>query len=116
MPENNGEVLGLSFKISDNLEYQVGQDDIVTVLEKQDHKVQKFFRRLRFRIPEYKKIELDAYGSYVFLQLDGKRTVKEIGENLEAKFGDEVNPLYERLLLFLNHVDVNCHYIEKTNG
>ena len=113
MLTNNEEVLSLIFKISDRLEYRVKADGIVTILEKQDHKIQRFFRKLRFRIPEYKKTDLDAYGSYAFLQIDGSRTVKEIGENLEAKFGDQVHPLYERLLLFLNHIDVNCHYIEK---
>ncbi|MCT8978488.1 PqqD family protein [Clostridium sp. CX1] len=115
MPNSNEEVLNIIFKISDNLEYEVDKDNIVTILEKQDHKVQNFFRKLKFRIPEYKKITLDEYGSYVFLQIDGKKTVKDIGENLEAKYGEEANPLYERLLLFLNHIDVNCHYIEKTN-
>lgn len=116
MLTNNDEVLNLIFKISDHLEYQVRQDGIVTIMEKQDHKIQRFFRKLRFRIPEYKKIDMDAYGSYVFLQIDGNRAVKEIGENLDAQYGDQVHPLYERLLLFLNHIQVNCHYIEKTNG
>ncbi|MCG4734910.1 PqqD family peptide modification chaperone, partial [Casaltella massiliensis] len=27
--------------------------------------------------------------------------------------GEESHPLYERLLLFQNHIEVNCHYIEK---
>jgi len=115
MPSNNEEVLNLIFKISDSLEYEVSTENIVTILEKQDHKIQKFCRRLKFRIPEYKKTSLDEYGSYIFLQIDGRKTVKDIGENLEAKYGDKVHPLYERLLLFLNHIEVNCHYIEKTN-
>jgi hypothetical protein len=115
MPNNNEEVLNIIFKICDNLEYEVDEDNIVTILEKQDHKIQKFFRKIKFRIPEYKKITLDEYASYVFLQIDGKKTVQAIGENLEAKYGDKAHPLYERLLLFLNHINVNCHYIEKTN-
>ncbi len=115
MPDNSKEILNIIFKISDNLEYEIDRDNIVTILEKQDHKIQKFFRKLKFRIPEYKKISLDAYGSFVFLQIDGKKTVKDIGENLEAKRGGEVYPLYERLFIFLNHINVNCHYIEKVN-
>jgi len=115
MPSNNQEVLSIIFKISDGLEYEVSTDNIVTILEKQDHKVQKLFRKLKFRIPEYKKTSLDEYGSYAFLLIDGRKTVKDIGEDLEAKFGDKAHPLYERLLLFLNHIEVNCHYIEKIN-
>lgn len=115
MPSNNQEVLSIIYKIADGLEYSLSEDNIVTILEKQDHKIQKFFRKLKFRIPEYKKTSLDEYGSYVFLLIDGRKTVKDIGEGLEAKFGDKAYPLYERLLLFLNHIEVNCRYIEKIN-
>jgi hypothetical protein len=115
MLSNNEDVLNIIYKISDSFQYEVGIDNIVTMLEKQDHKIQRFFRKLKFRIPEYKKTSLDEYGSCVFLQIDGKKTVKDIGENLAVEYGDKVQPLYERLLLFLNHIDVNCKYIEKTN-
>lgn len=115
MLNNNEDVLNITYKISDNIQYEVSIDNIVTILEKQDHKFQRFFRKLKFRIPEYRKMSLDEYGSCVFLQVDGKKTIKDIGENLEVKYGDKVQPLYERLLLFLNHIDVNCKYIEKIN-
>lgn len=111
--KNNEEVLNLVFKKSENIEYEVSADGIVTILEKQNHKVQNFFRKLKFKIPMYKKMELDEYGSFIFLQIDGKKNVEELGIKLEEKYGEESHPLYKRLLLFLNHIDVNCHYIEK---
>jgi hypothetical protein len=115
MLNNNEDVLNIIYKISDNIEYEVDEEGVVTIMIKQDHKVQNFFRKLKFRIPEYRKLSLDEYGSWIFLQIDGKKSVKDIGEILEAKYGDAVHPLYERLLLFLNHIDANCHYIEKIN-
>lgn len=111
---NNEDALKLVFKISDSIEYEV-DDKIVTVLEKQDHPIQKFFRKLKFRIPLYKKIKLDEYGSFVFLQIDGEKTVEEIGKNLEEEYGESTHPLYERLLMYLNHIHVNCNYIERIN-
>ena len=111
--KDNEEILNLKFRICDNLNYKIDDNGIVTVLEKQDHKIQKFFRKLKFKIPLYKEITLDEISSEVFTQIDGIKTVKEIGEYLEVKFGDKVNPLYERLLVFLNHIYVNCNYIEK---
>lgn len=111
--KDNEEILNLKFRICDNLNYKIEDNGIVTVLEKQDHKIQKFFRKLKFKIPLYKEITLDEISSEVFTQIDGIKTVKEIGECLEVKFGDKVNPLYERLLVFLNHIYVNCNYIEK---
>jgi hypothetical protein len=110
---NNDEVLGIVFKISDNIEYEVNKEGIVTIAQKQNHKIQNFFRKLKVKIPMYKKVELDKYSSAVFLQIDGKQTVKEIGEYLELKYGEECYPLYERLLMFLNHIEVNCNYIER---
>jgi mannose-6-phosphate isomerase class I len=115
MINSNEDVLNIIYKISEKIEYEVDKDNIVTVLEKQEHKVQNFFRKLKFKIPEYKKTSLDEYGSCIFLLIDGKKTVKDIGESLEVKFGEKVHPLYERLLLFLNHIEVNCNYIEKIN-
>ena len=111
--KDNEEILNLKFRICDSINYKIDDNGIVTVLEKQDHKIQKFFRKLRFKIPLYKEITLDEISSEVFTQIDGIKTVKEIGEYLEVKFGDKVNPLYERLLVFLNHIYVNCNYIEK---
>lgn len=111
--KDNEEILNLKFRICDSINYKIDDNGIVTVLEKQDHKIQKFFRKLRFKIPLYKEITLDEISSEVFTQIDGIKTVKEIGEYLEVKFGDKVNPLYERLLVFLNHIYINCNYIEK---
>ena len=111
--KSNTEVLNIVYKICDCLEFEVNNNGIVSILEKQDHKIQNFLRKMKFSIPEYRKIELDEYCSTVFLLIDGNKTVKEIGKSLDEKFGNKVHPLYERLLMFLNHIDVNCKYIEK---
>lgn len=113
---NNDEILGIVFKISNSIEYEVSNEGIVTISEKQNHRIQNFFRKLKVKIPMYKKIELDKYSSTVFLQVDGKQTVKEIGEYLELKYGEGCHPLYERLLMFLNHIEVNCNYIERIDA
>lgn len=110
---SHDEILDIVFTIDDKLQYEVNEDGIVTVLQKQNHWMQKFFRKLKVKIPMYKKVSFDKYGSYVFLEIDGKKTVKEIGASLERKYGIDTHPLYERLLLFLNHIEVNCKYINK---
>ena len=113
--KNNEEVLNIVYKISGDLKFEVNDKGLVVVYHKQDYKIQNFLRKLKLNIPEYKKIELDEFCSTVFLLIDGKKNVKEIGEILDKKFGDKVHPLYERLLIFLNHIDANCKYIEKIN-
>lgn len=111
---NNEEVLNIVFKIEDTIEYEI-EDGIVTVLQKQNHAIQNFLRKLKIKIPLYKRTKLDKYGSFIFLQIDGEKTVEEIGKNLEAEYGEDTHPLYERLLMYLNHIHVNCNYIERVN-
>ena len=111
--KNNEDILNLVFKKNENIEYEINDRGIVIIKEKQNHKIQQFFRKLKFKIPLYKNIELDEYGSFIFKNIDGVKTVKELGEILELKYGEDCYPLYERLLLFLNHIEINCNYIER---
>ncbi|GKZ01830.1 hypothetical protein [Paraclostridium bifermentans] len=90
--KNNEEVLNLVFKKSENIEYEVSSDGIVTILEKQDHKVQNFFRKLKFKIPMYKKMELDEYGSFIFLQIDGKKKCRRIRNKITRKVWRKITP------------------------
>lgn len=106
--------LNIVFKKCDTIQYEIDENGIVTLLERQDHIIQRIFRKLKVKIPMYKRITFDEYSSEVFNQIDGNKTVKEIGEKLKEKYGDNVEPLYERLLVFLNHIYINCKYIEIT--
>jgi hypothetical protein len=45
--------------------------------------------------------DLDQFGSFVWEAIDGGKTVEAIGALLRARFGAEVEPVYERLGLFL---------------
>ena len=41
-----------------------------------------------------------------------KRTVKEIGENLGSAIEEANNKLYDRLLIYLHHLEKNEKYID----
>ncbi|NIM58729.1 MAG: PqqD family peptide modification chaperone [Candidatus Aminicenantes bacterium] len=58
----------------------------------------------------YFKIKLDHVGSFTWEHCDGVLRVKEIANNLKNKFGDDVEPLYDRLALFLQSLEKN-HFI-----
>ena len=58
--------------------------------------------QLFFRRPKVSYIELDVFGSFIWKQIDGKKDVYEIGKLVKAKFGQEAEPLYERLTEFLH--------------
>ena len=113
--ETNEDVLNIVYKKNSGFIYEADENGIVTVLQEQNHWIQRFFRKIGFRIPKYKRVELDKFGSFIMNQVDGEKTVEEIGVLLSNEFGEEANPLYERLLLFLNYIDVDCNYIEKNS-
>lgn len=55
----------------------------------------------RLKLKETFNINLDEYGTAVWRLIDGKLTVKEIGEILKTQFDADVEPLYPRLAAFL---------------
>ncbi len=60
----------------------------------------------RLRHPYY-KVKLDSVGSFVWERCDGKLTVQEVADDMKAKFGEQVEPLYDRLNLFLQSLEKN---------
>ena len=58
---------------------------------------QKFFKKQKISY-----IHLDEMGSFVWPYLDGNKTLVEIGKLVEEKFGENANPLYERLSKYMS--------------
>lgn len=113
MSKNKGKSLDLSqivYQKTDTL-FEV-KHGVVTIIRLQDHWIQRFLRKLKLKIPKQTKLELDAYGSFVFLQIDGKKDVYQIGQLILEKFDDE-EMLYERLLVYLNHLEKNEKIVEQ---
>ena len=50
--------------------------------------------------PRITYIHLDENGSFVWPLIDGKRTVMDIAQLVDAHFGEKAKPLYERLVKF----------------
>ncbi len=65
----------------------------------------------RLRRPHY-KIKLDSIGSFAWELCDGNRSVKELAECMSQEFGETVEPIYDRLTLFLQSLEKNrfIHY------
>ncbi len=59
------------------------------------------FVRIFINTPKVTKIDLDRYGSKVWLEIDGKKNIYQIGKNLKNNFKDEIEPLYERLAEYM---------------
>ena len=111
MKKDNPNHLDQVYVHSEKFPYECDENGIVTVLEPQEHLIQRAFRKIGAKIPKYKKMELDEYGSFVYLQIDGEKTVREIGEALKQKHKGAGDQLYERLCKYLEALDGQFHYI-----
>ena len=67
---------------------------------------QKIFKR-----PRYSFIKLDEYGSCVWQQIDGQKTIYEIGQILKESHKGASNQLYERLSTFFGILERNKYII-----
>ncbi len=67
-----------------------------------------FFNRLAQKLfgkPETTYVHLDELGSFVWQLMDGNKDIIELGKAVEKRFGDEAQPLYERLAKYFQILD-----------
>lgn len=60
--------------------------------------------RKRLKNPDY-RVHLDNFGSHVWQLCNGENRVRNIGTSLQEKFGDTIEPVYDRLALFLTQLE-----------
>lgn len=90
-----------------NIKWDINDQGLVVLLKpkiKNPFLVKHILPRLRH---PYYKIKLDSIGSFIWERCNGQREVKEVAENMKAKFGKEVQPLYDRLNIFLQSLEKN---------
>ena len=58
-----------------------------------------------FKKPKISYVHLDETGSFLWPLLDGNKTITELGEDVEEKFGEKAHPLYERLAKYFQILD-----------
>ena len=60
-----------------------------------------------FHTPRVSHIDLDKYGSFVWRQIDGSRNVGDIADRVKQRFGKDAEPLYGRLIKFIQILNNN---------
>jgi hypothetical protein len=91
----------LDLKPARRLEWEDLEDDRVALLVPRfTHPfwVKHFVPRLK---SPHIRVKLDAYGSHLWRQCDGETTVEAIGVRMKEKFGEGIEPLYERMGRFI---------------
>lgn len=89
-----------------NCEHEIN-GGIITVLFKKEKL--GFIERTFFKKQTEKpyKIDLDEIGSFIWLQIDGKKSVGVITEMAKNQFHNKIDPAEERVELFINQMHRN---------
>jgi len=88
-------------------EYDIDEEGLVTVkIPRFKSEALRYFLVPRWKSP-YVHMRLDRFGSFVWMQCDGSRTIGVIGERMVEEFGEDVEPVYERLRAFFHQLSRN---------
>ena len=88
------------------LNWSQDEKGIVT-LEMENRGVANFLMQKLFKKPRVSYIHLEEFGSFIWLQIDGKRDIIAIGELVKSQFGEKAEPLYERLGTYIKTLQTN---------
>lgn len=91
---------------SDNLPWKTDENGFVTVEVENKGAMNKIAQKF-FKKPKISYIHLDKNGSFIWPLIDGEKSILEIGKSVEKEFGEEANPLYERLAQFFRILENN---------
>ena len=91
-------------KRPDKIKWSTDEEGIVTL----DIENTGFFNRMAqkfFKKPKVSHVHLDKMGSFVWPLLDGEKDIVAIGVLVKEHFGEEAEPLYERLAKYFQVLD-----------
>ncbi len=98
--------LDIVFSHNSDLKWETDNEGIVTIFVPNsgfwNNLAQKLFHKAAVT-----KLTLDVLGSFIWIKIDRSKDVYSISQELKGKFGNSVNPLYERLTVFLRQLERN---------
>ena len=63
-----------------------------------------------FRTPCVSHILLDEYGSFLWKEMDGQKTIGDLAAAMGRRFGEKAEPLYDRLVRYMEILRDN-HFV-----
>jgi hypothetical protein len=79
------------------------KDDKVQLIFTHNKPIERLIQWL-LKKPSTSDIELDSMGSRAWLCMNGQNTIYDIGRILEKEFGNQCQPVYKRLALFIKYL------------
>lgn len=80
----------------------ISNDDGTITLLIENKGIANKIAQILLKKPRISHIHLDEIGSFVWLMIDGKKSIYDIAVSVDTYFGEKAQPLYERLIEFFN--------------
>ncbi len=89
---------------SENKKFEAitNEENLVTIIIHRNGIFDNFIRKFIKKTPLTFNVELDEFGSFVYTIIDGEKDIHALGILVKEKFGEDCEPLYERLGGFIN--------------
>jgi hypothetical protein len=84
--------------------WEVDGQQAVTILVENKGVFNRIAQKL-LKKPKVSQVHLEEFGSFIWLQMDGKRSVYEIAQLVKQEFGEKADPLYDRLVKYLQTLE-----------
>jgi hypothetical protein len=95
--------------------FQTSENPAGRIVIRTEHRgFYNFLAQKIFGKPRFSDIELDDFGTFVWKQMDGEKSIFEIGRAVKEAYGEKAEPLYERLSRFMKILHEQ-HYIVYEN-
>lgn len=95
---------GLNWTINENSEI---------TLEVENRGVANKIAQLILKKPKVSFIHLDEMGNFIWPLIDGEINVYKLGKLVKEHFGDKAEPLYDRLVQYLQILETNNFIVWK---
>ena len=94
---------------SDKISFETDENGQVTILVENKGIINTLMQKL-LKKPRITRIDLQGQGNFVWLCIDGKRTVFDIAAQVKERFGEEAEPLYDRLVTYMHTLE-SCGFV-----
>lgn len=93
-----------------NKKWEINKDGVVELTVENKGVFNTIAQKI-FKKPRFSFISLDKYGSFVWQNIDGKKSIYEIGQKLKEEHKEAGQQLYERLAKFIGILESNKYII-----
>ena len=89
--------------------WEKDSDGIITIFVENKGLFHSLAQKL-LKKPRFSQIHLDEMGSFILPLIDGQRSVYDIAQLVKEHFGEQAEPLYNRLVTYMAMLE-NCQFV-----